>query len=702
MLRPNPPPPPPPSVKTPWLVWGLGLYAAAATVAGTVAMLGDTEAGAGLPGALAAAAKRADRGGGGGGATPTGARPAASKSAAFHTKRRQRELQQDLLWIHELLSNSVEPFTGYDVFGAMAASGALGKVVASALASDDVGAKHLGYELCDFILWKHHGGRLAIGPGPHFDKLAKCMVEDATRAEEGALLCHDGGSDETARRVAARIRIQKGNNNIWRQRLGPVEQGKVNEMYDLLEKEGLIIKVVENKMKKEGMITLNLIDEKGVIGLDPAALNWDSRSIQGADPAAAAERDVRLTAMEVLSYFADELFSGGADTATALKQSAKMRSTLVKALITKDKGRGTTPLEDMASAFRDIADRVLEHHTAYKPPSEFGMENNGSSRATQSWFLSKWNDLNLLRHYVTVIASLSEDPQCAKALKSALPTLEKVCRALSPIVVGHDLNYRKQDNMTLIRASNAFQAISAATGRAGKHQAGAAAAAADKNKAKTKTKKTYRNKKYKNSGSNTKKGEENPNNASTNALSPDAAAGTVIHVESAFGSFAVNSPRCVAALSWLHLPQNKDTWRQFGEDCSLAVSLGLPWGAARSAVSMIRQKSTANLFQAVMRGSVRSSLGAIMLVSLVHWFQWSHKRMHAGRAWTAIELGLEKVVAVSVLARVLVWSPFAFLPALAANMFNKSDNAINFYHEVKSDVGGEFPGRSDSDEGGRW
>ena len=486
----------------------------------------------------------------------------------------------------------------------------------------------------------------------------------------------------------------------------------MNEMYDLLEKEGLIIKVVENKMKKEGMITLNLIDEKGVIGLDPAALNWDSRSIQGADPAAAAERDLRLTAMEVLSYFADELFSGGggAATATTLKQSggggraAKMRSTLVKALITKDKGRGTTPLEDMASAFRDIADRVLEHHTAYKPPSEFGMENNGSSRATQSWFLSKWNDLNLLRHYVTVIASLSEDPQCAKALKSALPTLEKVCRALSPIVVGHDLNYRKQDNMTLIRASNAFQAISAATGRAGKHQAGAAAAAADKNKAKTKTKtkKTYRNKKYKNSGSNTKKGEENPNNASTNALSPDAAAGTVIHVESAFGSFAVNSPRCVAALSWLHLPQNKDTWRQFGEDCSLAVSLGLPWGAARSAVSMIRQKSTANLFQAVMRGSVRSSLGAIMLVSLVHWFQWSHKRMHAGRAWTAMELGLEKVVAVSVLARVLVWSPFAFLPALAANMFNKSDNAINFYHEVKSDVGGEFPGRSDSDEGGRW
>ena len=670
------------------------MYAAAATVAGTVAMLGDTEAGAGLPGALAAAAKRADFGGGG--ATRTGA-----KSAAFRTRKRQRELQQDLLWIHRLLSSSVEPFTAYDVFGAMAASGALGKLVASALASDDVGAKHLGYELCDFILWKHHGARLAIGPGPHFDKLAKCMVEDATCAEEGALLCHDGGSDETARRVTARIRIQKGNNNIWRQRLGPVEQGTVNEMYDLLEKEGLIIKVVENKMKKEGMITLNLMKKEG-IGLDPAALNWDSRSIQGADPAAAAERDLRLTAMEVLSYFADELFSGGADTATALKQSAKMRSTLVKALITKDKGRGTTPLEDMASAFRDIADRVLEHHSAYKPPSEFGVENNGLSRATPSWFLSKWNDLNLLRHYVTVIASLSEDPQCAKALKSALPTLEKVCRALSPIVVGHDLNYRKQDNMTLIRASNAFQAISAATGRAGKHQAGAAAAAADKNKAKTKTKKTYRNKKYKNSGSNTKKGEENPNNASTNALSPDAAAGTVIHVESAFGSFAVNSPRCVAALSWLHLPQNKDTWRQFGEDCSLAVSLGLPWGAARSAVSMIRQKSTANLFQAVMRGSVRSSLGAIMLVSLVHWFQWSHKRMHAGRAWTAIELGLRKVVAVAVLARVLVWSPFAFLPALAANMFNKSDNAINFYHEVKSDVGGEFPGRSDSDEGGRW
>ena len=679
------------------------MYAAAATVAGTVAMLGDTEAGAGLPGALAAAAKRADRGGGGGGATPTGARPAASKSAAFHTKRRQRELQQDLLWIHELLSNSVEPFTGYDVFGAMAASGALGKVVASALASDDVGAKHLGYELCDFILWKHHGARLAIGPGPHFDKLAKCIVGDATCAEEGALLCHDGGSDETARRVTARIRIQKGNNNIWRQRLGPVEQGKVNEMYDLLEKEGLIIKVVENKMKKEGMIKLNLMKKEG-IGLDPAALNWDSRSIQGADPAAAAERDLRLTAMEVLSYFADELFSGGADTATALKQSAKMRSTLVKALITKDKGRGTTPLEDMASAFRDIADRVLEHHSAYKPPSEFGVENNGLSRATPSWFLSKWNDLNLLRHYVTVIASLSEDPQCAKALKSALPTLEKVCRALSPIVVGHDLNYRKQDNMTLIRASNAFQAISAATGRAGKHQAGAAAAAADKNKAKTKTKtkKTYRNKKYKNSGSNTKKGEENPNNASTNALSPDAAAGTVIHVESAFGSFAVNSPRCVAALSWLHLPQNKDTWRQFGEDCSLAVSLGLPWGAARSAVSMIRQKSTANLFQAVMRGSVRSSLGAIMLVSLVHWFQWSHKRMHAGRAWTAIELGLRKVVAVAVLARVLVWSPFAFLPALAANLFNKTDNAItSTITIVKSDVGGEFPGHGGSDEGGR-
>ena len=694
------------------------MYAAAATVAGTVAMLGDTEAGAGLPGALAAAAKRADRGGGGGGATPTGARPAASKSAAFHTKRRQRELQQDLLWIHELLSNSVEPFTGYDVFGAMAASGALGKVVASALASDDVGAKHLGYELCDFILWKHHGARLAIGPGPHFDKLAKCMVEDATCAEEGALLCHDGGSDETARRGTTRMRIQKGNNNIRISIKGnnsgaETKDGEKNKAESssshpspssapapslsgserrkkTIERE---MGKLHEKMEKEGMITFN----------------WDSRSM-GADPAAAAERDLRLTAMEVLSYFADELFSGGsgAATATTLKQSggggraAKMRSTLVKALITKDKGRGTTPLEDMASAFRDIADRVLEHHSAYKPPSEFGVENNGLSRATPSWFLSKWNDLNLLRHYVTVIASLSEDPQCAKALKSALPTLEKVCRALSPIVVGHDLNYRKQDNMTLIRASNAFQAISAATGRAGKHQAGAAAAAADKNKAKTKTKKTYRNKKYKNSGSNTKKGEENPNNASTNALSPDAAAGTVIHVESAFGSFAVNSPRCVAALSWLHLPQNKDTWRQFGEDCSLAVSLGLPWGAARSAVSMIRQKSTANLFQAVMRGSVRSSLGAIMLVSLVHWFQWSHKRMHAGRAWTAIELGLRKVVAVAVLARVLVWSPFAFLPALAANMFNKSDNAINFYHEVKSDVGGEFPGRSDSDEGGRW
>ena len=73
--------------------------------------------------------------------------------------------------------------------------------------------------------------------------------------------------------------------------------------------------------------------------------------------------------------------------------------------------------------------------------------------------------------------------------------------------------------------------------------------------------------------------------------------------------------------------------------------------------------------------------------------------MHAGRAWTTLELILDKFVGLSVLARVLTWSPFAFLPTVAATLFN--DENINFrleFQHEENSLGGkdDRPG----DEGG--
>ena len=72
--------------------------------------------------------------------------------------------------------------------------------------------------------------------------------------------------------------------------------------------------------------------------------------------------------------------------------------------------------------------------------------------------------------------------------------------------------------------------------------------------------------------------------------------------------------------------------------------------------------------------------------------------MRAGRARTSFELALEKVVGVSVLARVLAWSPFAFLPALASTIssdpmiqlqFHSEENMIDEAGRRRSRPGGE-------------
>ena len=586
-----------------------------------MAMFSDDEAGGGLAQLVEKAAKT----------------PPARKQSSLRRKREERELKESVIWVHQLLSDSIDPLTGYDIFGVLVSSGSFGKLLSRALGSVDADVRLMGYELCSFALWKHHGARLAIGPGPHFDKIANLIVADALNGQNTS-------NPSTRRKKAFASNSRFGSRETVRRQNKPrISSDKDLEESDADASQG------EPQARHQGAERRERISFK----------------VDFRNGGAVSPPNVKVASMETLLLLADELFDGEAITKQQAKASsgAQMRASLVKALLHKDRSTKKTPLQEMALRFNDTVNRTLKQYSPH-----MSLEDPGFQADMPSAFPSKsfrlWNDLNLLRQYVNVISSLSRDPECAKGLKASLPGLERVCKALSPLVVGKDFGQRKQDNATLLCACNALRSISAASGKRGGK----------------KSESRYRK------GSRTAKQEDNPRSASLDL--------STIQFESVFGQLSFNSPRSVAALSWLHLPQNRSTWKRFGEDCSLAVNIGLPWGAARSLVSALRQKQTStSLFESVMRGSVRSSLGAVALVGLWHYTQWSHKRRHQNRIWTAVEMALEKIVVVSLLSNVLAWSPFAFFPALASGVFNANGEVLSFYHVHTIEDGSEKSNR---------
>ena len=70
-----------------------------------------------------------------------------------------------------------------------------------------------------------------------------------------------------------------------------------------------------------------------------------------------------------------------------------MRSSLVRALMRRDVKRGMTPLEDLASEFSNVVDRVLER-----------------KRNPFSFQSDAWSEIYQLQLYVSVISSLSPFP----------------------------------------------------------------------------------------------------------------------------------------------------------------------------------------------------------------------------------------------------------------------------------------------------
>ena len=112
------------------------------------------------------------------------------------------------------------------------------------------------------------------------------------------------------------------------------------------------------------------------------------------------------------------------------------------------------------------------------------------------------------------------------------------------------------------------------------------------------------------------------------------------------------------------------------DELGSASIFGLVWGALRSTASMTRLNATVRggRLLALGRTSVRTSLGAMLLTSVVHLSKEFHQRVHFQNNFLVVSsFSLERMIGIGMLAFSLFRiSPYSFFPVFVASMSEKT------------------------------